>query len=44
MTGYGQEEDRRRSMQAGFDYHLVRPVDPHQLGELLTLIGRAKRR
>jgi CheY-like chemotaxis protein len=42
LTGYGQEEDRWRSMQAGFDYHLVKPVDPHQLGELLTLIGRMK--
>jgi CheY-like chemotaxis protein len=26
LTGWGQEEDRRRSRQAGFDYHLVKPV------------------
>src|SRR5438876_236052 len=26
MTGYGQEEDRRRSREAGFDHHLVKPV------------------
>jgi CheY-like chemotaxis protein len=26
LTGYGQEEDRRRSHQAGFDRHLVKPV------------------
>jgi len=42
ITGYGQEEDRRRLIQAGCDYHLVKPVDPHQLGELLTRIGRVK--
>jgi PAS domain S-box-containing protein len=27
VSGYGQEEDRRRSQEAGFDYHLVKPVD-----------------
>jgi PAS domain S-box-containing protein len=27
MTGYGQEDDRRRSREAGFDHHLVKPVD-----------------
>jgi len=31
VTGYGQEEDRRRSMEAGFDYHLTKPVDPQAL-------------
>jgi PAS domain S-box-containing protein len=31
VTGYGQEEDRRRSMEAGFDFHLTKPVDPHAL-------------
>ncbi len=28
MTGYGQYEDRRRSQEAGFDFHLTKPVDP----------------
>jgi CheY-like chemotaxis protein len=28
LTGYGQEHDRRRSHEAGFDAHLVKPVDP----------------
>ena len=28
VTGYGQEEERRRSKQAGFDHHLTKPVDP----------------
>ncbi len=35
MTGYGQEEDRRRSLAAGFDGHLVKPVMP---AELLAVI------
>jgi CheY-like chemotaxis protein len=35
MTGYGQDEDRRRSREAGFDHHLVKPVDPHTLQGLL---------
>jgi CheY-like chemotaxis protein len=36
LTGYGQEEDRRRSRGAGFDAHLVKPVDPDALRELLA--------
>lgn len=35
MTGYGQEEDRRRSREAGFDHHLVKPVDLDKLRGLL---------
>jgi CheY-like chemotaxis protein len=35
MTGCGQEADRRRSQDAGFDHHLVKPVDPAKLQELL---------
>jgi PAS domain S-box-containing protein len=31
VTGYGQEEDRQRSHEAGFDYHLTKPVDPDAL-------------
>jgi PAS domain S-box-containing protein len=31
VTGYGQDEDRRRSQEAGFDYHLTKPVDPDAL-------------
>jgi PAS domain S-box-containing protein len=37
VTGYGQAEDRRRSREAGFDYHLVKPVD---FDALVTLIGQ----
>jgi CheY-like chemotaxis protein len=36
VTGWGQEEDRRRSREAGFDYHLVKPVDPNGLLLLLA--------
>jgi CheY-like chemotaxis protein len=36
LTGYGQDEDRRRSAEAGFDHHLVKPVEPHELRELLA--------
>ncbi|MBV9121955.1 MAG: response regulator, partial [Planctomycetes bacterium] len=36
VTGYGQEEDRRRSREAGFDAHLTKPADPAALHELLA--------
>ena len=35
VTGWGQETDRRRSQEAGFDHHLVKPVDPAALSKLL---------
>lgn len=35
VTGYGQEEDRHRAQQAGFDHHLIKPVDPSLLREFL---------
>jgi CheY-like chemotaxis protein len=35
MTGWGQEEDRRRSLQAGFDYHLVKPAELKELEQVL---------
>lgn len=31
VTGYGQEEDRRKALSAGFDEHMVKPVDPEKL-------------
>ncbi len=36
ITGYGQEGDRQRSAQAGFDHHLVKPILMEQLAELLA--------
>jgi CheY-like chemotaxis protein len=36
MTGWGQEEDKRRTTLAGFDHHLVKPVDPVKLERLLA--------
>ena len=36
LTGWGQEDDRRRSQEAGFNHHLVKPVDPTILKKLLT--------
>jgi CheY-like chemotaxis protein len=36
LTGWGQEEDRRRSREAGFDQHLVKPVEPATLDRLLA--------
>lgn len=36
LTGWGQEEGRRRSRKAGFDGHLIKPVDLAQLARLLT--------
>ena len=36
VTGFGQEEDRRRAVHAGFDAHLVKPVDLKQLSRLLA--------
>jgi signal transduction histidine kinase/DNA-binding response OmpR family regulator len=35
LTGYGQEDDRIRSREAGFDDHLVKPVAPNLLKEIL---------
>ncbi len=36
LTGWGQEADRKRSEEAGIDRHLVKPVDPDVLGDLIA--------
>ncbi|QDT52130.1 Autoinducer 2 sensor kinase/phosphatase LuxQ [Caulifigura coniformis] len=36
MTGWGQDEDRQRTKEAGFDWHLVKPVDRSALMQLLA--------
>jgi CheY-like chemotaxis protein/anti-sigma regulatory factor (Ser/Thr protein kinase) len=38
VTGFGQEEDRKRAARAGFDAHLVKPVDMQQLARLLASV------
>ncbi|MGE5177527.1 MAG: ATP-binding protein [Bacteroidota bacterium] len=38
LTGWGQDEDRRRSKEAGFDDHVVKPVDPNSLRSLLRRV------
>ncbi len=41
LTGWGQEDDRRKSRESGFDHHLVKPVDLRTLRELLAGAPRA---
>jgi len=36
LTGWGQDEDRKKTAEAGFDVHLVKPVDYDQLLKLLA--------
>jgi CheY-like chemotaxis protein len=36
MTGYGQDEDKRRALEAGFDHHLTKPANPADLQRLLA--------
>jgi CheY-like chemotaxis protein len=35
ITGWGQDEDRRKSREAGFDFHLTKPVDPEAIARLI---------
>ncbi|HUF40772.1 MAG TPA: PAS domain S-box protein [Verrucomicrobiae bacterium] len=41
VTGYGQEEDQRRSVEAGFDHHMVKPINMVELLEKLSEVGGA---
>ena len=36
LTGYGDEGGRRQAVEAGFDHHFTKPVDPAALGQLLV--------
>ena len=42
LSGYGTEEDRRKSLYAGFDSHLVKPLDPSTLPSILAAAERRK--
>lgn len=37
MTGWGQDEDRRRASEAGFDWHLTKPADPDAVRRAVAL-------
>jgi CheY-like chemotaxis protein len=39
LTGFGSDEDIRRGQEAGFDFHLVKPVDFHKLRSVLDQVG-----
>lgn len=40
LTGWGQEEDRRRSRETGFDHHFLKPAHVAELQALLASCGR----
>ena len=40
LTGWGQEEDRRRTAEAGFNHHIVKPVNSQQLQALMADFAR----
>ena len=40
LTGWGQSEDKRRSQEAGFDHHLVKPIEPAMLQRFLAEIEK----
>ena len=44
VSGYGQDEDRRRSKEAGFDHHLIKPLDHDALLSLLAADGNGRPR
>jgi signal transduction histidine kinase/CheY-like chemotaxis protein len=43
LTGWGQEEDKRRARAAGFDRHMTKPVDPVELERVLAELAAARR-
>jgi DNA-binding response OmpR family regulator len=42
LTGWGQEEDRRKSREAGFDEHFVKPLDHSELLNRLRAVSLAR--
>jgi CheY-like chemotaxis protein len=42
LTGWGQQQDRIRTAEAGFDVHLVKPVSEHDLFEAIASPGPAR--
>jgi len=41
LTGYGRETDRQRSLEAGFDHHLVKPGDFGKVLQILTTVSES---
>lgn len=41
VTGYGQDEDRKNALAAGFDHHLVKPVDTKKLASILAEVSNS---
>ena len=42
VTGWGQDDDKRKALEAGFDHHLVKPVDPQALMRLIAGLDAVK--
>jgi CheY-like chemotaxis protein len=40
LTGWGQPQDRERTRLAGVDRHVVKPISPAEIAEVLSLVGR----
>ena len=38
VTGWGQEDDRARAREAGFHHHMIKPVEPERIQEILRAI------
>ena len=43
LTGWGQETDKQRTKEAGFDHHLVKPAEPAELQRILSLSTASQR-
>ena len=41
VAGYGQEKDREQTLAAGFDHHLVKPVDARELASILATVSHS---
>jgi CheY-like chemotaxis protein len=41
ITGYGQEQDQKNTIAAGFDYRFFKPVDTEQLARLLATLNNS---
>jgi two-component system, chemotaxis family, CheB/CheR fusion protein len=42
VTGWGQDEDKQRALEAGFDHHLTKPIEPGELERLLQSIAHSE--